>query len=173
MILRCIIKNIDFNRPFHVGASFVSLAPTYFISQSALTPLLLLSKPDPQRWAQVWVRRCAAVLFVIERLSILTSPSSASQASYRLRRVFSFQDKTHRALILLLLASNRDPQRWARGWVPPFGRLFPIRPYILYLFHQRSASGSARSAPAGPSGRRTCGRICRYATMEKRGDAAP
>ena len=29
---------------FHIGASFVSLAPTYFISQSALTPLLLLSK---------------------------------------------------------------------------------------------------------------------------------
>ena len=37
----------------HVGASFVSLAPTYFISQSALTPLLLLSKPDPLRWAPV------------------------------------------------------------------------------------------------------------------------
>ena len=37
------LRNIDFNRPFHVGASFVSLAPTYFISQSALTPLLLAS----------------------------------------------------------------------------------------------------------------------------------
>ena len=31
----------------HIGASFVSLAPTYFISQSALTPLLLLSKSQP------------------------------------------------------------------------------------------------------------------------------
>ena len=31
----------------HVGASFVSLAPTFFKSQSALTSLLLLSKPDP------------------------------------------------------------------------------------------------------------------------------
>ena len=29
---------------YHVGASFVSLAPTYFISQSALAPLRLLSK---------------------------------------------------------------------------------------------------------------------------------
>ena len=34
-------------RPLHVGASYVSLAPTFFKSQSALTPLLLLSKPDP------------------------------------------------------------------------------------------------------------------------------
>ena len=32
---------------FHVGASAISLAPTYFISQSALILLLLLSKPDP------------------------------------------------------------------------------------------------------------------------------
>ena len=32
---------------FHVGASCVSLAPTFFKSQSALTPPLLLSKPDP------------------------------------------------------------------------------------------------------------------------------
>ena len=39
----------------HVGASFVSLAPTYFISQSALTPLLLLSKSNPLRWASIWV----------------------------------------------------------------------------------------------------------------------
>ena len=31
----------------HVGAGFVSLAPTFFKSQSALAPLLLLSKPDP------------------------------------------------------------------------------------------------------------------------------
>ncbi len=31
----------------HVGASFVSLAPTFFKSQSALTPLLLLFSRDP------------------------------------------------------------------------------------------------------------------------------
>ena len=31
----------------HVGASFVSLAPIYFISQNALTLLLLLSKSNP------------------------------------------------------------------------------------------------------------------------------
>ena len=32
---------------------------------------------------------------------------------------FFISCKAHRALILLLLASNRDPLRWARGWVPP------------------------------------------------------
>ena len=31
----------------HVGASFISLAPTFFKSQSALMPLLLLSKSQP------------------------------------------------------------------------------------------------------------------------------
>ena len=31
----------------HVGASYVSLAPTFFKSQSALAPPLLLTKPDP------------------------------------------------------------------------------------------------------------------------------
>jgi len=33
--------------PHPVGASFVSLAPTFFKSQSALTPLLLLFSRDP------------------------------------------------------------------------------------------------------------------------------
>ena len=42
--------------------------------------------------------------------------TSSSQAVYRLRRVFSFQDKTHRVLILLLLASNREPSEAGRGW---------------------------------------------------------
>ena len=43
---------------FHVGASYISLAPTFFKSQSALMPLLLLSKPNPLRRASVsfWLR---------------------------------------------------------------------------------------------------------------------
>ena len=40
------IKNIQIEVRFHVGASYGSLAPTYFICQSALTPLLLLSKQN-------------------------------------------------------------------------------------------------------------------------------
>ena len=53
--------------------------------------------------------------------------TSSSQATYRLRRAFSFHCKAHRALILLLLASNRDPLRWARGWVPPLRGGFVCR----------------------------------------------
>ena len=34
----------------HVGASFLSLTPTFFKSQSALIPLLLLFKPQTLRW---------------------------------------------------------------------------------------------------------------------------
>ena len=33
--------------PHHVGASYISLAPTFFKSQSSLTPLLLLFSRDP------------------------------------------------------------------------------------------------------------------------------
>ena len=40
---------------FHVGASVISLAPTFFFkSQSALILLLLLSKSNPLRWASIW-----------------------------------------------------------------------------------------------------------------------
>ena len=40
---------------FHIGASVMSLAPTYFfISQSALILLRLLSKSNPLRWASIW-----------------------------------------------------------------------------------------------------------------------
>ena len=45
--------------------------------------------------------------------SSLATRTSSSQASYRLRRAFSFHCKAHRALILLLLASKPDPLRWA------------------------------------------------------------
>ena len=58
-------------RAYHVGASFVSLAPTYFISHSALTPLLLLSKSNPLRWASIRGALWAA-LFTIIKISVLT-----------------------------------------------------------------------------------------------------
>ena len=49
--------------PDHVGANVISFAPTYFISQSALILLLLLSKSQPLRWVAIWFRRVAAFLF--------------------------------------------------------------------------------------------------------------
>ena len=46
---------IFFGNKRQVGASFVSLAPIFFCkSQSTLTPLLLLSKSNPLRWASIW-----------------------------------------------------------------------------------------------------------------------
>jgi len=41
-----------------------------------------------------------------------------------LRRVFSFHCKTHRAFILLLLASEPDPLSLGSDLVLPYGRLF-------------------------------------------------
>ena len=39
--------------PLRVGASFVSPAPTFYKSQSALTPLLLLSESQSLRWVAI------------------------------------------------------------------------------------------------------------------------
>ena len=47
------------------------------------------------------------------------SSTSSSQASYRLRRAFSFYSKAHRALILLLLTSKPDPLPLGSGLGPP------------------------------------------------------
>ena len=69
------------------------------------------------RWAPVWVRRCAAVLSYRKEVSILPVPSSPPQATYRLRRAFSFHCKAHRALILLLLATKPDPLSLGSGLV--------------------------------------------------------
>ena len=41
-------------RVHHVRASFISLALIFCQNQSALIPLLFLSKPHPLRWAAVW-----------------------------------------------------------------------------------------------------------------------
>ena len=73
----CRGRRFESDQVHHVGASFVSLAPTYFISQSALTPLLLLSKPQPLHWVAVWGHRFAAVLFFSWKISFLTVPSTS------------------------------------------------------------------------------------------------
>ena len=65
--------------------------------------------------------RCAGLRFGIgckpgSVASIVLQCSSSSQATYRLRRAFSFHGKAHRALILLLLASKSQPLRWVVIW---------------------------------------------------------
>ena len=47
VIYRSFRTGVQIVSPSHVGASVISLAPTYFISQSALMLLLLLSKSQP------------------------------------------------------------------------------------------------------------------------------
>ena len=41
----------------------------FFKSQSALMPLLLLSKSQPLRWAAIWFRRIAAFLFLSKNIN--------------------------------------------------------------------------------------------------------
>ena len=75
------------------------------------------------------------------------SSTSSSQASYRLRRAFSFHCKAHRALILLLLASKSQPLALGCdlvfGYTPescgiytvvmfPVVAKFALRPRIFY-----------------------------------------
>ena len=65
----------------HVGASFVSLAPTFFKSQSALTPPLLLSKPDPLPLG-------SGLVFGERYKSCIATRTTSEQALYRLLRFF-------------------------------------------------------------------------------------
>ena len=52
-----LFNQIRYEHSHHVGASSISLAPTFFKSQSVLMPLLLLSKSNPLRWASIWFLR--------------------------------------------------------------------------------------------------------------------
>ena len=46
-------QEFDSPRLHHVGASFISLAPAFYKSQSAHMPLLFLSQSNPLRWASI------------------------------------------------------------------------------------------------------------------------
>ena len=81
-------------------------------TRPALILLLLLSKPNPLRWASVWLWKRP-----FHEIEYLSNCCVSSQASYRLRRVFMLHIKTRPALILLLLAFGRDLLRWIRGRV--------------------------------------------------------
>ena len=81
-------KNIQIEVEWHVGASYGSLAPTYFICQSALTPLLLLSKQNRLRWASVWGALCAA--FFLSVLTVCSKFESHVLANWGWDVVFKF-----------------------------------------------------------------------------------
>ena len=59
-----------------------------FISESALILLLLLSRPDPLRWAPVWRRPVGGCFSFLTEISILTALCTSEQAVYRLLRFF-------------------------------------------------------------------------------------
>ena len=93
--------------------------------------------------------------------------ASSSQATYRLRRAFSFHYKAHRALILLLLASKPDPLSQGSGLGPPLRGAFVLsrgdidfnRPFQKERHDQQVMSfflGSAGQKPAPPSGDFKC-----------------
>ena len=65
--------------------------------------------------------------------STLPASTSSSQASYRLRRAFSFYCKAHRALILLLLAPKPDPLSLGSGLGSPLRGVFSYRKEISIL----------------------------------------
>ena len=90
----------------HVGASFVSLAPTFFKSQSALTPLLLLSKPDP-----LWLG--SGLVFGERHKSCIATRTTSEQALYRLLRFFI---KIRARLRRCSSFPNRTRCRWAPVW---------------------------------------------------------
>ena len=75
-------------------------------------------------------------------VSFSATKDSSSQASYRLRRAFSFHCKAHRALILLLLASKPQPLCWVAVW-------FWAQTWrLLHLFRQQKTRRSkVRFAP--------------------------
>ena len=101
------------------------LHPSAFQCSGSAEPPLRNSRPQAgnlratRRAAQKG--RWAVFLLTVSKMkiSILTVPSSSSQAICRLRRAFSFHCKTHRALILLLLASKPDPLSLVSGLGPP------------------------------------------------------
>ena len=66
--------------PYHVGASFISLAPTYFISQSALTPLLLLSNCDPLPLSFGLVLPLRGAFIAHMKISVLTALYTSEQS---------------------------------------------------------------------------------------------
>ena len=87
----------------HVGASCISLAPTFFKSQSSLIPLLLLSDRDSLRWI-----RGRFLAGGETKIFGMKLPDSSSQASYRLRRVFY---ASHQKLIPRSFCCSSLPNR--------------------------------------------------------------
>ena len=126
------LRNIDFNRPFQNKRTSAKQMSFYFGFRRPKSGSTFRdfharggrTAPAPRfsPAAKTLVRRTRAAaqkgrLAVLlqrprpSKISILTTPSSSSQAPYRLRRFFSFHCKAYHALILLLFASKANLRR--------------------------------------------------------------
>ena len=121
--------------PSIVGAKPALLRRSFFPAgqKNVIRPLPCSSSPNRTRCAGLRFGGAAngrPIFSFAEKISILTSPSSSSQATYHLRRAFSFHCKAYRSLILPLLSSKPDPLRWAPAWGRPAGGCFCPRKNI-------------------------------------------
>ena len=92
----------------HVGASCISLAPTFFKSQSALIPLLLLSNRDSLRWI-----RGRFLTGGETKLSRMKPPDTSEQSPLCSDVLLFLRNKKRHPPAPLLLLSESNPLRWA------------------------------------------------------------
>ena len=116
----------------------------HFIAKLIARSFCCSSLPTATRCAGLAVggRRCAAVLSVAERISILTAPASSPQATYRLRRAFSFHCKEGDTRLRVSLGASGSPRERSPPRVrsnAPQG----VRPAKRGLLRFHSSGGTA------------------------------
>ena len=116
----------------HVGASCISLAPT-FLQKSKRTHSAVPPFQPRTAALDADLKTGASKVFAL---------STSSQASYRLRRVFMLRIKTHSALILPLLTSEPDSQRSRLRLCRLTDAAYPMRCYAGFRFGLRRGESS-------------------------------
>ena len=122
----------------HVGASCISLAPT-FLQKSKRTHSAV---PPFQPRTAALGSRLVLDADLKTGASKVFALSNSSQASYRLRRVFMLRIKTHSALILPLLTSEPDSQRSRLRLCRLTDAAYPMRCYAGFRFGLRRGESS-------------------------------
>ena len=105
----------------------------FYKSQSVLTPLLLLSKPDPLRWAPVWVwcirasnetphqeRHAKSVSLFLDAAGNLTCAAEVNSVCAKVLR------RRRKSVAGLGSGSPAQKMIWNRDKKPPTGRLFSV-----------------------------------------------
>ena len=96
----------------------------FYKSHRSLIPSLLLSKPDPLRWAPVWSVALRAAFFNDVKIDVKTRPH------FR-RRVLSFSPALPGGM--LICSAVQPPRRPApAGWGTPWGRRSPGLPRLQH-----------------------------------------